>query len=301
MTGRIFDIKRFCIHDGPGIRTTAFLKGCPMDCIWCHNPEGISCGPDLIVRHERCIHCGTCRAVCPEGAVREERGVVRIDRAKCTLCGVCVDRCPPRAIQRVERDLSDDELVEELMRDKIFSDISGGATLSGGEPLMQPEFSLSVLEKLKSRGMDTCIETSMLAPPDVIRALPELLDHVIVDIKLFDDEAHRRYTGTSNAQILENFQILGSRAKDLLVRVPLIPGITATERNLTDIARFVRSVNPSVPIELLNFNSLAASKYDLIDQCYFDETLRALPKPEFERLKRLVTADSASGRDVNDL
>lgn len=196
---------------------------------------------------------------------------------------------PTRAIRRVERDLTDDELVEELVRDKVFADISGGATLSGGEPLMQPEFALSVLEKLKSRGVDTCIETSMLASPDVIRALPELLDHTIVDIKLLDSEAHRRYTGVGNEQILENFRILAGRARDLLVRIPLIPGITATDRNLRDIARFVRGVNPSIPIELLNFNLLAASKYDLIDQRYFDDSLRALPKPEFERLKRLVS------------
>ena len=143
---------------------------------------------------------------------------------------------------------------------------------------------------MKSRGMDTCIETSMLAPPDVIQALPELLDHIIVDIKLLDDEAHRRHTGVGNAQILENFRTLAGCARDLLVRIPLIPGITATDRNLLDVAQFVHSVNPSVPIELLNFNSLAASKYDLIDQRYFDDSLRALPKPEFERLKRLVNS-----------
>jgi glycyl-radical enzyme activating protein len=290
MKGRIFDIKRFSIHDGPGIRTTAFFKGCPLHCIWCHNPEGIGCDQDLIVGRERCIQCGVCVKACPEGAIRLLGGVVRIDRSLCSFCGRCVDQCPPRAIRRVERDLTDDELVEELMQDKVFADISGGVTLSGGEPLFQPEFALSVLQKLKSRGMDTCIETSMMAPLDVVQALPELLDHCIVDIKLLNDEVHKRYTGVGNVQILENFRYLSGHARDLLVRIPLIPGVTATDENLKDIAAFVRSLNPAIPIELLNFNSLAASKYDLIDQRYYDETLRALPKLEYERLKQLVNS-----------
>ena len=295
MEGRIFDIKRFAIHDGPGIRTTVFLKGCPLACVWCHNPEGMRTQPEMIVHPERCVQCGSCLRAFAAKAIRAtDQGMV-IDRALCNLSLACEAQCPTRAIQRAWRDVTDEELAEELARDQLFFRDGGGVTLSGGDPLNQPEFALSVLEKLKRRGINTCMETSMMASADVAHALPAVLDHLLADIKIMDEAAHVRFTGASNVQILDNFRYLAQTVQNVTVRVPLIPGITATDENLTAIAQFVQSVNPNIPIELINFNSLAASKYAMMGEHYFDEDMRALPAEELDRLNRLVADARVQG------
>ena len=288
MNGQIFDIKRFAVHDGPGIRTTVFFKGCPLRCIWCHNPEGMCLGRDLMVKRERCILCETCVSACKDNALSVQNNQIVIDRRQCTFCNACVDACPTRAIVRIDRDVTDDELVEELTCDLIFTGDEGGVTLSGGDPLFQADFALSVLKKLKERHVNTCVESCLMTPSHVIESLMEVTDHFLVDIKLIDSDAHRRFTGAGNEQILQNIALLSTGNADMSIRVPLIPGITATDENLTGIARFVKSLNRDLPIELLNFNSLALSKYNLIDQIYFDESLRALPEAAFARLHQLV-------------
>ena len=177
------------------------------------------------------------------------------------------------------------ELTELLKREQLFSDVTGGGvTISGGEPLYQPEFLLELLKSMKEAGIDTCIETSMFAPRRVLEEIAPYLDRFLVDIKILDEETHKKYTGVSNRQILSNFRYLAGLGKPILVRVPLIPGITATEENLRGIRSFVDSVDPKLQIELLNFNSFAGTKYRFLDKTYFDEELRAFPKEEFERL-----------------
>ncbi|MDR1373869.1 MAG: glycyl-radical enzyme activating protein, partial [Treponema sp.] len=191
MTGSIFDIKRFAVHDGPGIRTTVFLKGCPLNCVWCQNPEGISSGRDLWIKREQCIGCGACAAACPSGALSLEAGRIGLNRDRCRFCNVCVNSCPARAVQRIDRELSPESLTEELTLDRLFFAISGGGvTLSGGEPLAQPDFALALLERLKVENIHTCMETSLFAPEAVIRRLPGMLDYLICDIKLMDREDH---------------------------------------------------------------------------------------------------------------
>jgi pyruvate formate lyase activating enzyme len=284
MTGRIFDIKRFAIHDGPGIRTTVFLKGCGLACVWCQNPEGIGFGRDLWVKREKCIRCGACAASCPEKALSLVSGAVRIDRGRCVFCGACTERCPPRAIQRVDREADLESLVQELILDKLFFDVSGGGvTLSGGEPLAQPEFALALLGRLKELGIHTCIETSLSAPAETIRRLPGVLDYLICDLKLMDEEAHRKFTGVSNRIILDNFRRLAGSFDRALVRVPLIPGITATEENLRGVGEFVRSCNPGMGIELLNYNWFSGSKYTLLDKAHFNADARAFSAEEMNR------------------
>ncbi len=290
MVGELYDIKRFALHDGPGIRTTVFLKGCPLSCIWCHNPEGMKPGPDIWVKRERCIHCGTCIKTCRYGAISaNENGDLIIDKSKCVFCDECIHACPSQAIQRIDQMVEDTELVDILLKDQLFYEVSGGGvTFSGGEPLRQHAFVKSVLEKLKAHGIDTCVETCMYASWDALKEIIPYVDHFLVDIKLMDDAKHRQYTGVSNKPILENFRTLAATGKDILIRVPLIPDITATEENVAAIAAFVREVNPELPIELINYNSLAGSKYKLMNLPFFNEEARAFPKERMQRFEALA-------------
>lgn len=289
MTGEIFDIKHFAVHDGPGIRTTIFLKGCPLHCVWCHNPEGMRRGKDLWVKREACIHCETCIHTCPKQALRMKDGEVSIDRSFCDFCNKCVEKCPARAMQRIDRQAEVKELVDLVTREEIFTRVSGGGvTISGGEPLYQPEFLKELLQGMKQAGVPTCIETSMFAKQEVLESIAPYVDQFLVDIKILDEETHKKYTGVSNQQILSNFRYLAGLGKPILVRIPLIPGITATEENLRAIRAFVDSVNPEIPIEVLNFNSFAGSKYRFLDQKYFNDELRAFPREELEQLRSCV-------------
>ena len=289
MTGEIFDIKHFAVHDGPGIRTTIFLKGCPLHCVWCHNPEGMRRGKDLWVKREACIHCETCIHTCPKQALRMKDGEVSIDRSLCDFCNKCVEKCPARAMQRIDRQAEVKELVDLVTREEIFTRVSGGGvTISGGEPLYQPEFLKELLQGMKQAGVPTCIETSMFAKQEVLESIAPYVDQFLVDIKILDEETHKKYTGVSNQQILSNFRYLAGLGKPILVRIPLIPGITATEENLRAIRAFVDSVNPEIPIEVLNFNSFAGSKYRFLDQKYFNDELRAFPRGELEQLRSCV-------------
>ena len=289
MTGEIFDIKHFAVHDGPGIRTTIFLKGCPLHCVWCHNPEGMRRGKDLWVKREACIHCETCIHTCPKQALRMKDGEVSIDRSLCDFCNKCVEKCPARAMQRIDRQAEGKELVDLVTREEIFTRVSGGGvTISGGEPLYQPEFLKELLQGMKQAGVPTCIETSMFAKQEVLESIAPYVDQFLVDIKILDEETHKKYTGVSNQQILSNFRYLAGLGKPILVRIPLIPGITATEENLRAIRAFVDSVNPEIPIEVLNFNSFAGSKYRFLDQKYFNDELRAFPREELEQLRSCV-------------
>ena len=291
MTGRIFDIKRFAIHDGPGIRTTVFLKGCPLHCLWCQNPEGLDPGMGLWIKGEKCIHCGTCAALCPEKALSmTSQQPPKLNRDICRFCWTCVNNCPSRAICRIDTEISEDALVQELLLDKLFFDISGGGvTLSGGEPLAQPDFALAVLELLKKAGVHTCMETTLFAPEPVIRELAGVLDYLICDIKLINDETHRKYTGESNEIILNNFRRYASDFSEILVRVPIVPGVTATEENLKAVGEFVRSCRKDISIELLNYNWLSASKYVCLDKPQFNSEARAFPEEMMSRFYSRVS------------
>lgn len=267
MNGFVFEVKRFAVHDGPGLRTTLFLKGCPLRCPWCQNPEGLHLEPRLWYKEADCLRCGNCVAACQERALAlDER--VHIDQAACVLCKRCLDACPTGALLLDGREVSADEAEETLLQDAVFYAEGGGITLSGGEVMAQWPFALELLRRMRTRGVDTAIETCLLVKQDVLSRFLELVDHFIVDIKYFDGAEHRRVLGESNELILANYRYLVEKGADVLVRTPLIPGYTATEANIRAIARFVRLTDANARYELLNFNPLCRSKYAALEEDY---------------------------------
>jgi glycyl-radical enzyme activating protein len=263
-TGWVFDCKRFSLHDGQGLRSTLFLKGCPLQCPWCHNPEGMVPGQRLFHGAARCIGCGTCLRACPESAlsVADSDHDVRVDSVRCTKCGRCIDACPTGAMAFDAREMSSEQAIDELLRDQTFFEVSsGGVTVSGGEPLLQPEFTIEVLDGCRRMGVGTAIETCLAAPLRHVEAMARVTDEVFVDIKLADERQHREVLGWSLESILQNLQYLIRVRANVVVRIPLIPGLTATESNLRGIGRIVAGLEQQPPVEMLNFNPFAEAKY----------------------------------------
>jgi pyruvate formate lyase activating enzyme len=262
---RSFDIQRFSVHDGPGIRSTLFLKGCPLRCAWCQNPEGLEGAIRLWHFANLCERCGTCVETCPRHALSLGADGVDIDHAACDLCGKCVEACPRNALAFDGRELGVDEAVTQLAADRLFFDRSGGGvTFSGGDPLLQADFVAAVAGKLKALGIHTAVETSLFAGWEKIEPLLPVIDLFIVDLKLADPARHAALTGQDNAAILANARRLAAALAGtgrLLFRVPLVPGMTADQGNLAALAGIAAAIDPSVPVELMNFNPLAAAKY----------------------------------------
>lgn len=249
MTGIIFDIKEFALHDGPGVRTTVFFKGCPLRCIWCHNPEGLSPKLQLMTKDTRCRHCGRCGIPC----AHEE----------CRPFGRCIYACPDALISVCGKEVTADELFERLMKDAdLLKDSEGGITFSGGEPLMQPEFLCQMLDRLKEAGIHTAIETCGHAKPEVFQKSTEKADLIIMDLKLADPELHKKYTGVDNGWILGNAEWLKSSGKAHIFRTPLIPGITDTRENLAAVG----AIAGDSEHQLLPYNELAGAKYPMLGE-----------------------------------
>ncbi len=257
----IFAIHRFALDDGPGIRTTVFLKGCPLSCIWCHNPESMSPWRQMAVYPDLCILCGSCRLVCPEEAVSESP-ILQIDRNLCNACGLCAENCPTTAIRAIGKEYPLDELLEILRRDQHFYEASGGGvTFSGGEPTLHLNYLGDALKELKKEAISTAIQTcGMFNYEDFSRKVLPYADLIMFDIKLIDAAQHRRYTGKDNAVILENFRRLTKEAGNkVLPRIPLIPGITATPDNLRKIASFLADLGYK-QCDLLSYNPAGIEK-----------------------------------------
>jgi len=259
ISGIIFDIKRYAIHDGPGIRTTIFMKGCPLSCWWCHNPEGISPKPELIYFEYKCIHCHTCVKVCPENAISfDENEIQHVDREKCTGCGVCASACPTSALRLVGRVITVEELLTEIEKDiKLYDDSDGGVTFSGGEPLSQPKFLVESLKELKKRYIHTTIDTSGYAPKEVLKQILPHTDLFLYDIKLYDSGEHEKYTGVPNDIIIENLKFLTGQGKEVILRFPIIPGITDTDKNVKGWANFISGIKGINEIDLLPFHDVS--------------------------------------------
>ncbi|MCX7026803.1 MAG: glycyl-radical enzyme activating protein [Spirochaetes bacterium] len=296
MDGNIIDIKRFTIHDGYGIRSTVFLKGCALHCAWCHNPEGIENSIDLWHFPRQCIRCRACLKVCPSDALwADEEGdtFIWINRQRCTKCGLCVQACPTTALSFDGQRLSSDKVVATLLRDQPFYQQSGGGiTISGGYPLIQHLFSEDILRQCKAAGLHTAIETCLQAPWDIVEAFLPITDLFIVDLKLADAQQHREYTGHGNELIRGNYRRLAGLKRDMLTRIPLIPRVTTQPENIRAIASFIRDCNPGGRVELINFNPLAESKYLLMnrDQSFF-QSMVPLKGEQLAELNAILEAE----------
>lgn len=272
--GRIFDIRRFSIHDGDGIRTTVFLKGCPLRCVWCQNPEGISLQSRLIYLENQCIHCGLCAKACNDNAIRFQNGKLHIDREIPNQWEEVIDVCPAACLMMDCKFYSVEKLMELLLRDEAFFEHGGGVTLSGGEPLLQKNFIVALLKALKLAGIHTAIETSLYVAQDDLRDCLPYLDLIYADFKIYDTDNHKKWTGVDNIQIRDNIRfLLNSEKRDqVIIRTPLIPELTATKENIQAISCFISDLYPGVKYELLNYNPLAKAKYNLIgrEYCFFE-------------------------------
>ncbi len=288
--GVIFDIKRFALHDGAGIRSTLFTKGCPLRCPWCHNPEGRLLEVELMWFETLCIGCGKCLASCPQGALSSGENGIKINKQKCIKCGACVEACPALALKLDGWKIHYTEAFKELIKDKVFFLGSGGGiTISGGDPLVQSGFNLKVLKLCKEEGIHTTLETCLYASPEVVKKFAEVVDCFYVDIKILDDQRHREVVGVSNRLILENYELLTSIEADIWVRIPLIPGYTADDENIVAIAEYVKKVNPEQRIELLNYNPLAGNKYSSLQEHYqLSGELEPFSVEEMSRKNNLV-------------
>lgn len=295
--GLVFDIKRYAIHDGPGIRTTVFFKGCPLQCRWCHNPEGIAAEPEIFLRTARCdAGCRACLPVCPEQALSKKGARLMLDRAACSLCGKCVDACVFDALSMVGIRYTVEELVREVERDAVFFEESGGGvTLSGGEPLAQFPFVLKFSRELKHRGYHVTIDTCGDVPFSHLEALKEVTDLFLFDIKIMDDDAHRSYTGVSNKRILENLRRLVERNARVAIRIPLIAGINDGTENIDAVIDLIRSLERIERVNLLSFHEGGLEKYRRLGR---DQQPHAFRPPSKLHMEEIIRRFSALGCPV---
>ncbi len=286
VTGLITDIKKFAIHDGPGIRTTVFLKGCPLRCLWCHNPETQSPQSDVAYISAHCIGCAKCIRACPSDALSQtENGIVR-DYLKCTACGACAEACPTEAMTVYGRKVSVEEAIAEVEKDRPFYETSGGGmTISGGEPLYQADFAVALMKVARNTGLHTCLDTCGLVPWAAFQAILPYTDTVLYDVKTLDNKRHREATGCENHVIIANLAALVQAGAEVLVRTPVIPGLNATPEAIADIADFLAGLTRPPELELLPYHELGEAKFERLGMEY---KLRGVKPPDKTLMANLV-------------
>lgn len=288
--GLVFDIQRFSVHDGPGIRTIVFLKGCPLSCWWCCNPESQEREPQIMYNPMKCIGCRRCAVACSKGALSFEP-TFRVDYSRCSRCGKCVAACPSTALYMAGKYMTVEEVIEELQKDAIFYRRSGGGiTLSGGEPLLQHDFARDLLKACKAKGWHTAMETTGYAAVSALEEVLPWLDLVLLDIKQIDEEKHRQYTGVSNQRILSNAEFICRSGVQVIVRVPVIPGFNDDEKDIESIAAFAKNLGSVREVDLLPYHRLGENKYTYLGYEYRMKGVEPPSKEKIDGLKKIIEA-----------
>jgi pyruvate formate lyase activating enzyme len=295
LSGSVFNIQRFSIQDGPGIRTTVFMKGCPLRCLWCSNPESQNTFPEVAHGDSLCNKCSRCVEVCEVQAISLADNGVSIDRKTCTGCGKCVEVCIPGALKVYGEEMSVEEVYQEVVKDRLFYQNSGGGvTAGGGEPLSQADFVAELFKRCQAEGIHTCLDTCGYAAPNTWKKVLPYTNLVLFDVKLMDSSAHLKVTSKSNRRVLSNLKMVASTGVPVIIRIPVIPGINDSQENITDTARYVAGLNGLSEVNLLPYHRFGESKYIMLDRRY---RLSDLKSPESSDLEELISIFRSSGLD----
>ncbi|CAM2758776.1 trans-4-hydroxy-L-proline dehydratase activase [Hathewaya histolytica] len=293
--GIVFNIQKYSVHDGPGIRTTVFLKGCPLNCWWCHNPESQKLREQLMYFDNKCVACGSCVKWCKEEALSLNDGKISIDESKCTLCGRCTDVCLKGALEIAGKEVDINELMKEIKKDEIFYDQSkGGVTFSGGEPLVQIDFLESMLKACKEAEIHTTVDTCAHASWDSFERIIDYTDLFLVDLKHINSSEHKKYTGVGNELILENIKKLSELRKNLFIRIPIMPGINDSKETLEDTVKFLKNIN-MIQVNLLPYHRIGMDKYRRLNKDY---KLKDLKEPTKKQMMEISEYFKDSGFNV---
>ncbi len=294
----IFDIKRFAINDGPGIRTTLFMKGCPLRCVWCHNPEGISPKPVKLYTKKKCIGCQSCVDICPQHNLTLTADGIK-EVGDCILCGKCTDECPTLALQMAGKEWEMDKLMEIVEKErKVMEDSEGGVTVCGGEPLMHPDYLIALLTELKGRGIHRTVDTTLFASEQTVEMVMPLADLFLVDLKHMDCEKHKFYTGVPNEQILSNIRLISAAGARFWIRIPLIVGVNADDDNLKASADFLASL-PNAPecVNLLVYHDVGKGKHARMGTSYNPDDF-SMEAPDDQLQQHALEIFKAKGLNV---
>ncbi len=287
--GIVFNIQRYSIDDGPGVRTTVFLKGCPLTCLWCSNPESQRMQPEVTWRYTSCKSCGTCVKVCPVGAITLDDDGVHIDRKKCTQCGECVKNCVPEALRMTGDKMTVDEVFKIVKKDADYYEASGGGvTASGGEVLMQADFVAELFRRCREAGFHTNADTTGYGSPEALEKILEYSDLVYYDLKHMDPAKHVEYTGVSNELILKNLELVVKKGVPVVIRVPLIPGYNNSDENLHALGRTVSNIAKDAPVNILPYHKYGANKYRMVDMVYKLDDVPECTQEELDKAKEII-------------
>ncbi len=277
-----FDIKRYSINDGPGIRITLFMKGCPLRCVWCHNPEGLSTKKEKLYTRKKCIGCRSCIDICPQQALSLTPDGIVTDHDRCVLCGKCVDECPTLALEMSGTEYTADYLMEQIKKEiPVIDQSAGGVTFCGGEPLMHPDTLIELLQRCGALGLHRAVDTTLFANPEVVRKVMWETDLFLIDLKHMDSDLHRKYTGVPNEQILSNIRMVAEAGKDFFIRIPLIEGINADEENIRRSAEFLASLTwERKTVNILIYHDIGKNKHEKLGTVYNKENVVMSPPDE---------------------